>query len=145
MACGIGEMPPNHLGEPLSGLIRNGLKSRRTVRITAASDLWKIVVPEREGDSTIIVEYDPQKDAVLRATWQNGSPEHPWARCDYELQEVDGFWVPRTISKVLLFDHLIWQTRISDVQLNMAIPPQAFELVFPPWASVTDSREQPLK
>ena len=75
MACGIGEMPPNHLGEPLSGLIRNGLETRRTVRITAMGDLWKILVPEREGDSTIAVEYDPHKDAVLRATWQNGSPE----------------------------------------------------------------------
>ena len=48
-----------------------------------------ISVPEPEGDSTIVVEYDPQKSAVLRATWQNGTPERPWARCDYELQETD--------------------------------------------------------
>ncbi len=142
LTCGIGDIPPNHFGEPLSALMRHGIKTKREVRIVVEGDLWKISVPERQGDSTIVVEYDPRKDAVLRATWQNGIPESPWSQWDYELQEVDGFWVPKTITRVNLFDKTIWQSRISDVKLNIATPHQAFELVFPPWSSVTDSRKQ---
>ena len=142
LACGIGDMPPNHFGEPLSALMRNGIKTSRGVRVAVEGDLWKISVPERQGDSTIVVEYDPRKDAVLRATWQNGMPESPWSRWDYEIQKADGFWVPKTITRVNLFDKTIFQTRISDVKVNIATPHQAFELVFPPWTSVTDSRKQ---
>ena len=62
---------------------------------------------------------------------------------DYELQETDsGFWVPKTIRRVNLFDSTIWETRISDVKVNMAMPPEAFQVIFPPWASITDSRKQ---
>ncbi len=143
LVCGLGEMPPCHLGERLSGLIRTGLRSNRRPTINEDHGLWTISVPERDGESTIVVVYDPHKDAVLRATWQNGTPEAPWARADYELQEVDGYWFPRTIRRVNLFDKTIDQITISDVKVNMATPPGSFELDFPPWASVTDSRGKP--
>lgn len=143
LTCGIGEMPPYHFGESLSNLIRSALREKQPVRISEENQRWMITVPEPKGDSTILIDYDPQKGAVLCATWQNGTPERPWARTYYELQEVDGgFWVPKTISKVSLFDKTISQCRISDVKVNMAMPIEAFQLIFPPWASVTDSRKQ---
>jgi hypothetical protein len=145
LTCGIGEMPPYHFGESLSGLIRKGQESKRPVRISVENQRWMISVPEREGDSTILVDYDPQKGAVLSATWQNGTPEKPWARIYYELQEVDGgLWVPKTMSRVNLFDKTIWQARFSDVKVNMATPIETFRLTFPPGVSVSDSlRKQP--
>src|SRR5271166_3400892 len=63
-----------------------------------------LTCPRAPAGADIEIDYDPHKGAVLSATWQNGTPERPWARTYYELQEVDGgFWVPKTISKVYLF------------------------------------------
>ena len=58
-----------------------GKVSKQGVRISVENDRWMISVPEREGDSTILVEYDPQKGAVLGATWQNINQEK---RCGAE-------------------------------------------------------------
>jgi hypothetical protein len=144
LTCGIGSMPPNYLGKSLSKLIRSGLKTKRSIRIREDGHRWLIMVPEPDGDSTIALGYDPNNGAILGATWENGNPERPWLRQFYELQEVDGgFWVPKKISTINLFNKTIWQTEFSNVRVNAAAHPAAFTLTFPPGISVTDPVRMP--
>lgn len=138
---GIGEMPPNFRGGKLSAMIREGLKlgPKRPVAVVEAEGVWKVTTPEPDGDSTILIDYDPGKGVVLQAVWKNGNPERAWSRYVVELQKVgNDYWVPKTIHVVNLIDKLVDRFVYSDVRINEKLDGTAFTLEFPPRVKVID-------
>jgi hypothetical protein len=145
-ATGIAEMPPKFRGEKLSTLIREGLKhgSNRPVSITETAGIWQISTPELDGDSTIVIDYDPNKRVILQAVWKNGTPQRAWSQYTVRLQQAGkDFWIPKDIYYVNLIDKMVDWFGYTGVRINEKVDEIALTLEFPPHAQVVDYIRNP--
>ena len=99
-----------------------------------------IMFPENDVAFYLRLQYDTRSGAVTETEWATGNPLVPFQRSLAELQEVDGFWLPKTVRQVMLPPNppIVGLLTYSNLKVNQEFGPQDFTLAFPPGVRLTD-------
>jgi hypothetical protein len=154
VATGLGYMPPyvwdgESPCQPLSSLLRTWLAAKRDFSITEDyRGVWTIHATVNLAGNNgyrFQMRYDPKRGGVATgARWNLGAvagSEIECARLEVELQQTtEETWMPKCIRRVLAFETpaTMTQTTIDAVEVNPPTDADAFRVVFPKGARVTD-------
>lgn len=139
-AVGIGNFPPHFRKRRLPDLIRGESDRGRPVRVTSDDNgLWHIkVVDDDSAKSDLRIAYDTAKGVVVEASWANGEPRQIWREVRVQLQQVDGFWLPKQVDTINTLDGTGARVVFKNMRLNLPIGDEEFRIKFPAGVRVID-------